>query len=60
MEIMSLKKVILIIIQVLLQLFYAYWNFITLFSNDGYDIIEQTQSVDEGLSSESNSEIEIT
>ena len=57
---MSLKKVTLIIIQVFLQLFYFYWNFMTLFSNDEYDIIEQTQPIDEGLSSESHTEIEIT
>lgn len=57
---MSLKKVILMIIQVFLQLFYAYWNFITLFGSDGYDIIEQNQSLDNGLPSESHTEIEIT
>ena len=57
---MSLNKVLLIIVQVILQLFYAYWNFITLFSNDGYDIIEQTRPNDNGMSSELHTEIEIT
>ncbi len=57
---MSLKKVILMIIQVFLQLFYAYWNFITLFGRDGYDIIDQKQTIDNAFPSESHAEIEIT
>ena len=57
---MSLKKMLLIIIQVLLQLYYAYWNFMTLFSRDRYDIIEQQQPIDDGLHSESHTEVEIT
>ena len=56
---MSFKKVLLIIMQVLLQLFYAYWNFMTLFSRDVYDIIEQ-QPPDDGLPNESQNKIEIT
>lgn len=59
----SFKKVALIIIQVLLQLFYAWWNFSTLFSRDGYDNIEQQPSDsadDSGLPNESQTEIEIT
>jgi NRAMP (natural resistance-associated macrophage protein)-like metal ion transporter len=59
----SVKKVVLVIIQVLLQLFYAWWNFSTLFSRDGYDIIKQQPSDsadDSGLPNESQTEIEIT
>lgn len=48
------------IIQVFLQLFYAYWNFITLFGRDGYDIIDQKQTIDNAFPSESHAEIEIT
>jgi hypothetical protein len=55
---MSFKKVILIVLQMFLQLGYAYWNFMTLFSNDEYDSIGQSEN---GLrNSESQTEIEIT
>ena len=57
---MSLKKVILMLIQIFLQLFYAYWNFITLFGRDDYDDIDQKQSIVIGLPNESHAEIEIT
>mmetsp|Transcript_4568 Transcript_4568/g.7001 ORF Transcript_4568/g.7001 Transcript_4568/m.7001 type:complete len:520 (+) Transcript_4568:102-1661(+) len=57
---MSLKKVILMLIQIFLQLFYAYWNFITLFGRDDYDDIDQKQSIVIGLPNESHGEIEIT
>jgi len=57
---MSLQKVLIIILQVLLQLFYAYWNFMTLFRRDGYDIIEQEPDDELPTTNESQTEIEIT
>jgi Mn2+/Fe2+ NRAMP family transporter len=66
---MSVEKVMLILTEVLLQLFYAYWNVMTLFGSDSYDviehdIIEQQASSDDGegeLTGEGhNNEFELT